>query len=256
MFILVRGELHVLDTDQQTCLLKVPEGTVFGETTVLRHMEVRCQLLVMSAREGVTTSVCWAFRRGAELSTKRQPMHRASRVRSASRTCGAPRHAQCCALHRWVTTALASSHARAHPLRLPKHEAHRRLNHCQEDMTDLLEHYPELLETLRKLNRARQSRCLALTSVCSGAFARSTASFLPTYRITHSLLAGIICSRTLSKQCMELRTQRQQVAWRSDPAVVGAVELLGALQAATGSTAGSQLCRWACVVCVRQPAYS
>jgi hypothetical protein len=42
VFILVRGELHVLDTDQQTCLLKVPEGTVFGETTVLRHMEVRC----------------------------------------------------------------------------------------------------------------------------------------------------------------------------------------------------------------------
>lgn len=26
-------------------------------------------------------------------------------------------------------------------------------------MIDLLEHYPELLETLRKLNRARQSRC-------------------------------------------------------------------------------------------------
>ena len=41
MFILVRGELHVLDSDQSTCMFKVSEGTVFGEATVLRHMEVR-----------------------------------------------------------------------------------------------------------------------------------------------------------------------------------------------------------------------
>lgn len=40
VFILVRGDLHVLDTDQETFLLKIPEGTVFGETTVLRHMDV------------------------------------------------------------------------------------------------------------------------------------------------------------------------------------------------------------------------
>lgn len=41
VFILLRGELHVLDLDQQTFLFKVPEGTVFGEGTVLRHVEVR-----------------------------------------------------------------------------------------------------------------------------------------------------------------------------------------------------------------------
>lgn len=40
MFILVRGELHVLDADQ-TFLATIPEGTVFGEETVLRHLEVR-----------------------------------------------------------------------------------------------------------------------------------------------------------------------------------------------------------------------
>ncbi len=41
MFILMRGDLHVLDLDQSTFLFKVPEGTVFGEGTVLRHLEVR-----------------------------------------------------------------------------------------------------------------------------------------------------------------------------------------------------------------------
>ena len=40
VFILVRGELHILDMDQKTSLLKIPEGTVFGEATVLRHIEV------------------------------------------------------------------------------------------------------------------------------------------------------------------------------------------------------------------------
>lgn len=40
MFILVRGEVHMLDADGETLLLKVPEGGVFGEGTVLRHMEV------------------------------------------------------------------------------------------------------------------------------------------------------------------------------------------------------------------------
>jgi len=39
LFILVRGELHVLDTDQETFLFKIPEGAVFGESTVLRHIE-------------------------------------------------------------------------------------------------------------------------------------------------------------------------------------------------------------------------
>jgi hypothetical protein len=41
VFILVRGELHVLDSDQKTMLFKIPEGTVFGEGTVLKHLEVR-----------------------------------------------------------------------------------------------------------------------------------------------------------------------------------------------------------------------
>lgn len=40
VFILVRGELHVLDLDQETFLFRIPEGSMFGEATVLRHMEV------------------------------------------------------------------------------------------------------------------------------------------------------------------------------------------------------------------------
>ena len=41
VFILMRGELHVLDIDNETFLFKIPEGTVFGEATVLQHVEVR-----------------------------------------------------------------------------------------------------------------------------------------------------------------------------------------------------------------------
>lgn len=40
MFILMRGELHMTDLDGATCLARVPEGSVFGEATVLRHLEV------------------------------------------------------------------------------------------------------------------------------------------------------------------------------------------------------------------------
>ena len=43
VFILVRGQLHVLDLDHETFLFKIPEGTVFGESTVLRHIEVGVQ---------------------------------------------------------------------------------------------------------------------------------------------------------------------------------------------------------------------
>ncbi|GBG00035.1 voltage-gated ion channel [Raphidocelis subcapitata] len=87
VFILVRGEVHVLDADGETLLLKIPEGSVFGEETVLRHME--------------------GFPRAK----------RADNV--------------------WCAT----------PCTL--------LRIAQEDMTDMLERYPELLHTLKKLNKAR-----------------------------------------------------------------------------------------------------
>lgn len=41
VFMLLHGELHVMDADQETFLFKIPEGTVFGEGTVLRRLEVR-----------------------------------------------------------------------------------------------------------------------------------------------------------------------------------------------------------------------
>jgi hypothetical protein len=37
---LLNGDLHVMDSDQQTFLFKIPEGTVFGEGSVLRRLEV------------------------------------------------------------------------------------------------------------------------------------------------------------------------------------------------------------------------
>lgn len=48
MFILVRGELHVLDNnDRSSSMFKVAEGTVFGEATVLRQMEVSMDLIIV-----------------------------------------------------------------------------------------------------------------------------------------------------------------------------------------------------------------
>jgi hypothetical protein len=41
VFILMRGELLQLDADKVTRLAAIPEGSVFGEGTVLRHLEVR-----------------------------------------------------------------------------------------------------------------------------------------------------------------------------------------------------------------------
>ncbi len=40
VYILIRGDLHMLDADQETFMFTVPQGTVFGEGTVLRHIEV------------------------------------------------------------------------------------------------------------------------------------------------------------------------------------------------------------------------
>lgn len=40
VFILMRGELHQLDVDRETTIAKIPEGSVFGETVVLRNLEV------------------------------------------------------------------------------------------------------------------------------------------------------------------------------------------------------------------------
>lgn len=44
MFILMRGELLQLDVDKETTIAKIPEGSVFGETVVLRNLEAssRC----------------------------------------------------------------------------------------------------------------------------------------------------------------------------------------------------------------------
>ncbi|GAX86342.1 hypothetical protein CEUSTIGMA_g13754.t1 [Chlamydomonas eustigma] len=39
MYILLRGEMHVLDSDRRSYLFKIPEGTVFGESGPLRKIE-------------------------------------------------------------------------------------------------------------------------------------------------------------------------------------------------------------------------
>lgn len=36
----MRGELLQLDVDRETTIAKIPEGSVFGETVVLRNLEV------------------------------------------------------------------------------------------------------------------------------------------------------------------------------------------------------------------------
>jgi hypothetical protein len=40
VFVLLRGELQVMDLDQTTPLYTVGEGAVFGEEVVLRHLQV------------------------------------------------------------------------------------------------------------------------------------------------------------------------------------------------------------------------
>jgi hypothetical protein len=40
----MRGELLQLDVDRETTIAKIPEGSVFGETVVLRNLEVRVLL--------------------------------------------------------------------------------------------------------------------------------------------------------------------------------------------------------------------
>jgi hypothetical protein len=40
VFIMMRGELLQLDVDKETTIAKIPEGSVFGETVVLRNLEV------------------------------------------------------------------------------------------------------------------------------------------------------------------------------------------------------------------------
>lgn len=50
MFILMRGELHVVDLDHETFLSKIPEGGVFGEGTVLRHLEVSALCLCADSK--------------------------------------------------------------------------------------------------------------------------------------------------------------------------------------------------------------
>lgn len=40
VFILLRGELVMLDLDQTTILFRISPGTVFGEGTVIRQLEV------------------------------------------------------------------------------------------------------------------------------------------------------------------------------------------------------------------------
>jgi hypothetical protein len=59
VFVLLRGDLSVLDADQQTALFRIPEGTFFGEGTVLRALEGQ-------ARAKRTENV-WAGAGGASL---------------------------------------------------------------------------------------------------------------------------------------------------------------------------------------------
>ncbi|WIA17586.1 hypothetical protein OEZ85_014411 [Tetradesmus obliquus] len=91
VFILIRGELHMVDMDKETFLAKIPEGGVFGEGTVLRHLEG-----FMKAK------------------------------RIASMWCKTP----------------------CYMLRI-----------AQEDMADLLEHYPQMLDNLRALHKTTRSKC-------------------------------------------------------------------------------------------------
>lgn len=39
-YILVRGDVHVMDVDRKTPLFKIPEGTIFGEATVIKRIDV------------------------------------------------------------------------------------------------------------------------------------------------------------------------------------------------------------------------
>lgn len=62
MFILMRGELLQLDVDRETTIAKIPEGSVFGETVVLRNLEVSsasCWLrLTVTVGTGCAV-LCW-----------------------------------------------------------------------------------------------------------------------------------------------------------------------------------------------------
>ncbi|KAF6262699.1 hypothetical protein COO60DRAFT_586187 [Scenedesmus sp. NREL 46B-D3] len=91
VFILIRGELHMVDMDKETFLAKIPEGGVFGEGTVLRHLE---------------------------------GFMKAKRIVSM-----------------WCKTP-------CYMLRI-----------AQEDMADLLEHYPQMLDNLRALHKDWRSKC-------------------------------------------------------------------------------------------------
>jgi hypothetical protein len=138
VFILIRGEISMLDSDG-TFLFKVPEGTIFGEATVLRHLQVRKTSILYEHGMGLVgtsfgcTATCsqvtrcgtWyhnsslcaclvqhptkqpqAARTGMIASAKGSCYcccccyRRASRAPSASTTCSARRPATCCASHR------------------------------------------------------------------------------------------------------------------------------------------------------------
>lgn len=42
LYILIRGQLHVVVSDHNTKVVKVAEGTIFGEAGVVLSVQVRC----------------------------------------------------------------------------------------------------------------------------------------------------------------------------------------------------------------------
>ncbi|KAF8058454.1 esf2 [Scenedesmus sp. PABB004] len=131
VFILLRGELHVLDLDATTCLAKIPEGSVFGEGTVLRHMEAR-----HAAQHGAPCAPRLPPPPPPPpppLPPPGEPPPPARLARSAAQGGVRAKRSE----NLWCKTA-------CYMLRL-----------AQEDMADLLESYPSLTDTLRALHRDR-----------------------------------------------------------------------------------------------------
>lgn len=134
MFILMRGDLHAMDIDKETFLYKLPEGSVFGEGTVLRQLEVRDSSEVLpntssmshaAVKQGVLHMliVCMQFFDIVVVQLALQGFLKAKRSENM-----------------WCKTP-------CYMLRI-----------AQEDIADLLEHYPQLLDSLRALHRDRQRR--------------------------------------------------------------------------------------------------
>jgi hypothetical protein len=60
VFVLLRGELQVMDLDQTTPLYSVGEGALFGEEVVLRHLQVGGRVL-LGLLLGLVQRWCWCW---------------------------------------------------------------------------------------------------------------------------------------------------------------------------------------------------